>query len=514
MAMSDERIIDSGDPGVPKERHLRDRALKGTFWFLSGTAARALLRLATMAILARLLVPEEFGLVAAAGVFVAFADLFATSGIAHSVVQYQALERRHVRAAFTGNMTMAFATSAAMWLLAGSFADFFRMPELEPVLQVLAFLYPIHGIGGISRRLLARNLSYGKLAAIEVASYFFGYALVALPLAFAGWGAWALVYAIMGSAIVRNLLSFAVRPHTLRPSLHKTSYRELMRNGFGFSLARWAGFVAQKGDYVIVGRWLGQAPLGLYERAYVLMDLSNSLLTNALNTVLFPTFSRMQDDRALLAAAFERISAVLGLIFLPAGVIASLLAPELIALLLGPGWDAAIDPFRVLALGMLFRTGFKISGVLANGVGAPYHNAFYLTIYGIVVVVGALVAVRFGITGVAVSTLFALAIAYAMLTNHSLAVTGMSWRQLLLTYVPAFKLTLLLGGLAAALAWPMRAAGWPPLPILVAEAVMVGTLLLLLIRFAPGLFGAHGRWIFSTILGVFRRGRGSKAQAG
>ena len=496
-----------GETPPPIGRHLKERAVKGTFWFLSGTAARALLRLIVMAVLARLLVPEQFGLVAAASIFVAFADLFATSGIAHSVVQYKALEPRHVRAAFTGNMAMALITAAVMWLLAGWFADFFRMPDLEPVLQLLAWLFPIHGIGGISRRLLARDLADGKLAAIEVASYAFGYALVALPLAFAGYGAWALVYAIMGSAAVRNLMSFAMFPHTLRPALHRRSYKELMRNGFGFSLTRWASFVAQKGDYLVVGRWLGQAPLGLYERAYVLMDLSNSLLTNALNTVLFPTFAKLQDDRALLAAAFERISAVLGLIFLPAGVVASLLAPELIALLLGPGWDAAVDPFRVLALGMLFRTGYKVSSVLANGVGEPYHNAFYLTIYGVAVVVGALLAVPFGITGIAASTLFAMGLAYVLLTGHSLRITGMSWPQLLRIYTNALKLTLLLGVACALIALPLRLSEMPPVAILAVVSAALGVLLSVLVRFVPSLFGVHGQWILATIRGLLTKKR-------
>ena len=503
--MTDEPAAIDGESPPPLGRHLKDRAVKGTLWFLSGTAARALLRLVVMGILARLLVPEQFGLVAAAGVFVAFADLFATSGIAHAVVQYKALEPRHVRAAFTGNIAMALATAAAMWLLASWFATFFRMPELEPVLKLLAWLYPIHGVGGISRRLLARDLAYARLAVIEVASYAFGYALVALPLAFVGWGAWALVYAIMGSAVVRNLMSFAMAPHTLRPSFHRRSYDELMRNGFGFSLARWASFVAQKGDYFVVGRWLGQGPLGLYERAYVLMDLSNSLLTNALNTVLFPSFAKMEDDRALLAAAFERISAVLGLIFLPGGLIASLLAPEVVVLLLGPGWDAAVDPFRVLALGMLFRTGLKVSGVLANGVGAPYHNALYQTIYGAFVVLGALAALPFGITGVAASTLLALAVAYALLTNHSLKLTGISWGHLLRINAPALRLAVLLGLAAALVAWPLRGAGVDPIAILALTGLALGAILLLLARSAPGLFGPHAPWLIGTLTGMVRR---------
>ncbi len=329
----------SGDPGGDGDRQasvdLKRRVFQGVFWFGSSSLLRALLRLAVMVVLARLLTPHDFGLVGAASIFIAFAELFSTTGIVYTMVQRKELDQRHISVGFTSSLVSGLLTGAAILVLAPRIAGFFRIQELEQILAVLALLFPLSSVSDVSQKLLERNLAYGRLAAIEVASYFFGYGLVAITLAWAGWGVWALVYAILGAAAVRCLLLLASQKVPIRPSFHWGTYVELMRTGLGFSLARFGNFFAQKGDYFVVGRWLGAAPLGLYERSYVLMDLSNSLLTNSLNTVLFPAFAKLQGDHAKMAQAFCRASAALSLIFLPAGVAASLLAPEIVGVLLG-----------------------------------------------------------------------------------------------------------------------------------------------------------------------------------
>jgi teichuronic acid exporter len=272
-----------------------------------------------------------------------------------------------------------------------------------------------------------------------------------------------------------------------------------MRTGVGFSLARYANFVAKKGDYFVVGRWLGAAPLGLYERAYVLMDLSNSLLTNSLNTILFPAFSKLQDDSRALAAAFERVSGILALIFLPAGIACSLLAPEIIGVLLGPNWEEAVAPFQVLALAMFFRTAMKMSSVLLIGAGAAYRNAWSQTIYAFLVVGGALVMVRYGITGVAFAVLAALVITYLMATWQALRLVDMGWRRLAAAYLPSLWIAPIVAGTILAVALPMRGGGASPLLILLAAG---GTILVLLaaILFAlPQLFGPHARWLLQQL---------------
>lgn len=482
---------------------MKGKVLKGTLWFSSGTLVRAALRILVISVLARLLVPEDFGLVGAAGIFIALAELFSTSGMVYVVVQRTELEQRHVRTAFTWNLLAGVAAGVAVWVLSGLIADFFNMPRLEPILSVLALLFPLNAMSSVSQKLLERELAYGRLAAVEVASYVVGYAMVAVPLALLGYGVWSLVFAQLGASAVRSALLVYSQPHKLRLSADFRTYSEMMRTGAGYSLVRYALYVAHKGDYFVVGRWLGAAPLGLYERAYVLMDLSNTLLASALQTVLFPAFAKLQTDKQALALAFERVSALLGLVFLPVGVVASLLAPEIIAVLLGGQWSAAVDPFRILALGMVFRTGFKISVILANGVGAPYRNAGALVVYAIVVVAGALVAVPYGITAVAAATLFALLVVFILLTQLSLVLTGLSWGRLFRAYVPAICLTLVAGAATLIATELLRRADSPPFVTLAVTGIVLAAVVVLLLRFAPGFFGANGRWAIDTLCQSF-----------
>jgi O-antigen/teichoic acid export membrane protein len=142
--------------------HLKRRVLKGTFWFMSGTAARAILRLIVMAVLARLLMPADFGLVGAASIFVAFAELFSISGIVLSIVQLREIQSRHVHTAFTTSALTGITAGGIMWLMSGPIAHLLNMPKLEPILEVLALLFPLNALSAVSQKLLERELAYGK----------------------------------------------------------------------------------------------------------------------------------------------------------------------------------------------------------------------------------------------------------------------------------------------------------------------------------------------------------------
>lgn len=492
---------DAPGPEVKLElSDLRQRVLSGVFWLSSATAAQVVLRLIVVGILARLLVPADFGLIGAAGVFIALAELVSISGIVDAVAQRRNLDPRYVETALTVSLVSGLLTGTVAWLGAGSIAILFRMPSLEPILSALALLFPLNSISALSRKLLEREFAYKRLAAVETGSYFFGYALVGVALGLLGFGVWSLIFAQLASSAVRMLGLAGSQPYLLRPSFSWSCYVTLMRRGVGYSLVRNLIFFAQKGDYFIVGRSLGATALGFYERAYVLMEISNSLITNVVDRVLFQTFAKLQDDKVGLAAAFERISALLALIFIPAGVTASILAPEIVYVLLGTKWSGAVDPFRILALGMFFRTGFKVSTIVGNGLGVPYSNAKYLFVYAVMVVVGALITVGFGVTAVAAAVLLSLATAYFLLTRLSLRLTGMGWRPLVRAYLPAFRLTGVMILVMAAAAVPLRHFEVGPIVTLAVCGASAAVVLLLLMRLMPNFFGPHGQWAITALL--------------
>jgi PST family polysaccharide transporter len=406
-------------------------------WFASSTALRSVLRIVVTGTLARILTPADFGVIAAASIFIVVAELFSTPGVVFTLVQRRELEQRHIGSAFVGTLLTAFAVALAVVALAPWIAGLYGMPTLGPVLQVLAVLLPLNAVSSVSQKLLERAFIYHRIAMIDVISYVCAYAALSLPLAALGFGVWSLVYAQIGSAALRSLLVFLSQPHNPVRGASLRAYLEMMRVGVGFSVARYANVAANKGDYLVVGKVLGASQLGYYERAYLLMDLSNNLLTNTLSTVLFSAFSRLQDDRAALGRAYLRCSATLALIFCPASVAAAILAPEVIAVLLGDQWDAAVLPFRILALGMFFRTGFKIASMLINSVGAVYRNAAAQVAYATAVIGGALLTYRWGIAGVAASTLFGLGVIYTLNTRTALRETRLRWSDLFRVYRPA-----------------------------------------------------------------------------
>src|SRR5439155_1752147 len=134
-------------------------------------------------------------------------------------------------------------------------------------------------------------------------------------------------------------------------------------------------------DYFVVGRTLGPEALGLYNRAFVLMQLPVTAVINALDRVLLPVLSKVQDDKAMLRKTLQTSVRMVYLLYLPLGVAGALSAPALIRVFLGPGWGEAVPPFRLLMLGLVFRAGYKMAGSIILARGQAYTVALLQAAY-------------------------------------------------------------------------------------------------------------------------------------
>ena len=178
------------------------------------------------------------------------------------------------------------------------------------------------------------------------------------------------------------------------------------------------------GDYVVIGSVLGSRPLGYYSRAYQLIATVPGLLGHLHNMVLFPAFSRAQADKGYLANALPIGTQATAALTLPLCAWGLVLGPELIPLLLGPGWEPAILPFRILALGVYFRSGYRFAASIIWATGHVFTLSACQGFYGVLIVLGALVGATWGIAGVAVATLIALFAFYALLYLLTARVIG------------------------------------------------------------------------------------------
>jgi Polysaccharide biosynthesis protein len=286
--------------------HLIAKAVDGASWMVVEQVVTSALKLATLPVLARLLSPAEFGLAAAALLIAQFAFMFSELAMGQALVQRPQLRPEHVRVAFTVMLLLGVGAATAVAISAPAIASFFGMPSLEGIVPVLAVLIPIQSLSAISLGLLSRQNRFRYLALARLPCAAFGYSLVAIGLALAGAGVWALVLSTISRDLSMLLALYAAARHDLRPSFNRQAIKDLAGFSTGQTLVKLANFVAQNGDYAVVGGLLGAQALGYYGRAYQLIMLPTTFMSSVTGRVLFPLMASVKGDRARLARAYLR----------------------------------------------------------------------------------------------------------------------------------------------------------------------------------------------------------------
>ncbi|PVE21060.1 lipopolysaccharide biosynthesis protein [Microvirga sp. KLBC 81] len=488
-------------------RSLTEHTLHGVFWVFAGTTAQSLLKVSVTIVLARLLSPIEFGIVGAALVIVGFCQIISQLGVGPAVVQRHDLTDGHVKAAFCISVTMGICIGLLVYFAAGSISAFFRIPELEQVVRVLAFLFPIASLGVVAEGVLQKNMRFKQLSGIEVFSYAAGYGLVGIVCALAGLGIWALVIAQLAQISLQAgfLLKFGSHPKGIR--FDKRAVGQLLHFGTGFSLAKVGNAIAIQADNLVVGRWLGAEALGSYGRAYQFMMLPTNLFGKVVDSVLFPSMASVQNDPERLGRAYLTSVGLVAMVTIPLSGLLTILAPEIVVTLLGAQWSGVIAPFQILTIVLVFRTSYKMSDTLVRAKGAVYNRAWRQWIYAILVFIGAYLGTFAGLRGVAVGTGLAIILNFLLMLDLSIKLTNVSWMSFARVFARHTLISLPI--LAGSWAFVLYARHYGIPSVLVISGTLLGSAIAFLGWFIlfPGTFGDEGRFAMQIIGKHLPRGR-------
>jgi O-antigen/teichoic acid export membrane protein len=478
--------------------------VRGMLWMSWGKAGRALLQIVVLAALARLVAPRDFGLVSAAFVVISFTAVLTNIGMGRGLVQHPSLRDDHIAVALHTSVLLSLLFAAITWLFAAEFARFFRIEALAPVLRIMAFAFPLKGIATVPESLLQREFRFRWLANRELASYAIGYGCVGVLLALAGWGAWALVSAYLAQTAANTLLLFLARPIPLAVWPDRQAFRDLLYFSGGYTLGRIANQLASEGDNFVVGRSLGPVALGLYGRAFQLMAVPADIFGDILDSVLFPTLARAQKDAQRLAGAYRRGVSLVALVTLPTSVAFCLLAQEIVTTVLGPRWTSAVLPFQFLALGLLFRTGCRISDALTRARGFVYGRAWRQGFYAGCVLGGAWLGQFWGVAGAAFGVLLALCLNFFLMAQLSLKIARLSWRTFFGAHIPAVLLASSTGVAVQVTSLLVRHWSFSPLALLVGTMTVAACTVFALAVTHPQFFiGSDALWMFDTLRAQF-----------
>lgn len=345
---------------------LEAAAVRGVQWTSAATVLTAGLQIGYTAVMARLLDPAAFGLVAMAGVVLRFGSYFAEMGLGHALVQRARINRQDVRATFTASLGLGLLVAALAWLAAPLAVFFLKNEAVVPLVRVQALGFVLVGLGATATSLLRRALRFEALAKVEVAAYLLGYGGVGITLAFLGAGVWSLVLASLAQQLFAALGSYAVVRHSLRPTWQRAPYARLLGYGGRVSVVGFLEFINGNLDTLLIGRLLGSVLLGIYNRAYMLLYLPMYFLTNSLARVAFPAFSKIQDDLPRVRALYLTSSTLVATVVLPVCAGVAVAAPALVQVLLGPRWAASVPILRVLCLSIPLSMTTLFAGVVAD----------------------------------------------------------------------------------------------------------------------------------------------------
>lgn len=457
-------------------------------WSVAAAVGRLALQLLAQVALARTLGPDIFGVFAIGMVVLTFSNFVSGFGFSWSLLQRTTLHEDDIRFAWTWQCIVGVVTMLGVYLLAPALADFFREPRAQSVIEWLSLACLLSAAAAPASYLLQRDLNFRAVGLIQVGSYAAGYLAVGVPMALVGWGVTSLVASWLVQATVVLVASYALKPHALRPLWWYPEAVSSMGTGrtvFFTSIVNW---LLNNLDRVLIGRLLNAQALGLYNMAYTLATLPNTLFVGALQPAFMAAGAHMQNELQRLGRAYFQMLATIFVLGLPAFVFLALISNDLVRVLYGPQWSEAAWVLSMLFLGMPAYIVWGLSTpVLWNTGRKHYEYALQLPL----VAAGALGFYLFGGQGIRAAA----SVATLLLVLRAIVISTAAFRALGLRGSTVFQHIargMLLSALCCAgtLSGQLAVARFEmPLLSLVASTLTVFCLLVLLLALRPQLLG-------------------------
>lgn len=385
---------------LPTSTNVGQLARRGALWSMSLVFGRQLVSMIVTAVLARVLSPDDFGLVGMVATLTALVALFSDLGLSTATVQRKDLSDQQVHNLFWTNSVAGFLLWGICIALSPIIARFYGRPELVAISIALGSVFALSGFAVQPYALLQRQMRFKRMTFVEICSAAIG-GVAATVLALSGFGYWALVLQPLISQSIRVVLIFLsseYRPG--RPALDAGT-RSMLHFGGLLALNGAIVYFARNLDNILIGRMWGATDLAFYSRAYFLMMLPSLLVTGAVASVMVPALSALQDDKQRLGGAYRQALQLSALLACPMAAGLGLIAPEIVRLVYGPQWAPVAPILAWLSVSAVFQPIANTQGWLFTATGRGWSFLIASTFYALVTAAAFIVGVQDGAIGVA-----------------------------------------------------------------------------------------------------------------
>ncbi|BAZ23156.1 putative polysaccharide transport protein [Kalymmatonema gypsitolerans NIES-4073] len=381
-------------------KKIRSKLFAGLRWTGASQVLQQVLNITWSVIMARLLSPTDFGLLAMASVFTGIVYFVLDLGLKSSLIQRQTLEEKLISSVFWINVFVGLVMTVVGVVFSWSIAGFYNNPLLQPVVVALSCNFLIFSLGITQEALLNRQMDFRSLELRTLLGQFIG-TVCSIVMAFWGFGVWSLVARISITTIVGTTLMWFVTNWRPRWWFRWSDVRELIGFGSDVLTSNLLAYFGRNADNFLIGKFISATALGYYTMAYNLMMFPVLRFAQVLSSVLFPALSRLQDDVEKIKSSWFRATRLIGAVTTPLmlGLIA--LAPQFVGVVYGEKWLPAVPLLQILALNGIVQSLTWLSSTVLVSLGKT-RLLLKLTFVSVTLAfVSFLVGLPFGVVGVA-----------------------------------------------------------------------------------------------------------------
>lgn len=404
---------------------IRRRVVQGIGWKTATAVVSQVSRLVVALTLARLLAPHDYGIAGMVIVLSGLVAIFADLALGAALVQRDDLTDADTSTVFWVSVVGGVAFTLVGVAVAGPVSSFFHEPAVRPLFAALALTFAITSVATVQSTLLVRELDFRSLEIRQMAGIVGG-AVVGITVAVLGGGAWAIILQQLAVACISTVLLWRFSRWRPRLLFSLASLRKVGGYGANVLGTRLLFYANRNIDNLLVGRFIGAAALGAYSLAYNVMLYPFSQIASPIQEVLFPAFSRMQDDRRRIADVWIAANRLVGAISIPALVGLMLVAPEFVHVVLGPKWHAAVPVIRILSWVGLLQSLQRLNSSVLQALDRTRVLLRYSIVVLVASVCGFVGGLHWGIVGVSAGyavTSSVLEPYYTVLTSRAMGIS-------------------------------------------------------------------------------------------
>lgn len=341
--------------------NIKQQMLSGVFYTAIAKYSGLVISLVVMAILARLLSPDDFGTVAIATVFINFFNIFTNIGISSAIVQNKELTLRDINHIYMVTLWIGAILSVLFFLFSGFIAHYYQDNRLILICQLLSISLFFSSAGTVPNTLFFKDKDFKFIAwrtfIIQIST-----GLLAIIAALAGGGLYTLLIQPILSSIAIYIISLKKYPQKILFTWGMDSLKKIWSYSLYQFLFNVMSYFIRNLDKMLIGRYIGMAPLGYYEKSYRLMSLPIQNITYVITPVLHPILCDYQQDKERLAIINERMVRLLAFISFPLSILLFFCGHELILFIFGSQWESSVPAFQILSLSVGFQIVMSSSG--------------------------------------------------------------------------------------------------------------------------------------------------------